>query len=82
MARYVSRNNTISATTLKRRPIGSVVVHHWTLGEARFTRMKGGWLAEREDSVWVSPAEVVSSVSVANEINKAIGCKESWARIY
>ena len=82
MSRYVSRNNTISVASLKRRPKGSVVVHHWTYGEARFTRVEGGWLTEREDSVWVSPAEVVSSVSVANEINKAIGCKESWARIY
>lgn len=82
MARYVSRNNTISVASLKRKPKGSVVVHHWTLGEVRFTRCAGGWLSEREDSVWVSPAVVVSSVSVADEINKAIGCKESWARIY
>lgn len=82
MSRYVSRNNTVSATSLKRKPKGSVVVHHWTLGEVRFTRVEGGWLAEREDSVWVSPAEVVSSVAVAEECNRAIGCKESWARIY
>ncbi len=82
MARYVSSRNTISATTLKRRPIGSVVVHHWTLGEARFTRVEGGWLEEREDSVWVAPAKVVSSVAVANECNRAIGCRESWARVY
>lgn len=82
MARYVSSRNTVSVRTLKRRPIGSVVVHHWTLGEARFTRVEGGWLEEREDSVWVSPAVVVSSASVAEECNKAIGCKESWARIY
>ena len=82
MARYVSRNNTISATCLKRKRIGSVVVHRWSLGEVRFTRVNGGWLAEREDSVWVAPAVVVTSASVADEINKAIGCKESWARIY
>lgn len=82
MARYVSRNNTISATCLKRKPKGSVVVHHWTLGEVRFTRVNGGWLAEREDSVWVSPAVVISSTSVADECNRALGCKESWAKIY
>ena len=80
--RYISRRNTISATCLKRKPKGSVVVHHWTLGEVRFTRCAGGWLAEREDSVWVAPAEVVSSVEVAEECNKTIGCKESWAGIY
>lgn len=82
MSRYVSSRNTISASCLKRKPAGTVIVHHWTLGEARFTRMEGGWLAEREDSVWVAPAEVISSTAVADEINKAIGCKESWARIY
>ncbi len=82
MARYVSQKNPIASNTLKRKGIGSVIVHHWTYGEARFTRVNGGWLCEREDSVWVSPAEVVSSSSVANECNKAIGCKESWACIY
>ena len=82
MAKYVSRRNTISARTLKRKPKGSVVVHHWTYGEVRFTRVEGGWLAEREDSVWVKPAEVVSSAAVAHECNRAIGCRESWARIY
>ncbi len=82
MAKYVSQRNPISATTLKRRPVGSVIVHHWTLGEARFTRVKGGWLEEREDSVWVAPAKVIPSAAVADECNKAIGCKESWACIY
>ena len=78
MARYVSHKNPISANTLKRKPTGSVVVHHWSYGGARFTRVNGGWLAEREDR----PAEVVSSDVVADECNRAIGCKESWARIY
>lgn len=82
MARYVSRVNPVKANALKRKPKGSVVVHHWTYGEARFTRVSGGWLAEREDSVWVKPAEVVSSASVADECNKAVGCKESWAKVY
>ena len=82
MTKYISSRNPISVASLKRRPIGSVVVHHWTYGGTRFTRVKGGWLAEREDSVWVRPAEVVSSADVADECNKAVGCKESWARIY
>lgn len=82
MTRYVSRVNPISVASLKRKPKGSVIVHHWTLGEARFTRVEGGWLEEREDSVWVAPAVIVSSVAVADECNRAIGCKESWARIY
>lgn len=80
--RYISRRNTISVSSLKRKPKGSVVVHHWALGEVRFTRVNGGWLSEREDSVWVAPAEVVSSVAVAEECNRALGCKESWAGIY
>lgn len=82
MARYVSRRNPVSVASLRRRPIGSVVVYHWNYGEIRFTRVRGGWRAEREDSIWVSPVEVVSSVTVANECNKAVGCKESWARVY
>ena len=82
MARYISSKNPVSASALKRKPKGSVVVHHWTLGEVRFARCVGGWRVEREDSVWVWPAVIVSSAKVADEINKAIGCKESWARIY
>lgn len=82
MARYVSRVNPVSVASLKRKSLGTVVVHHWTYGEARFTRVHGGWLYELEDSVWVRPAEVISSADVANVCNRAIGCKESWARIY
>ena len=82
MARYVSCVNPVSANVLKRKPIGNVVVHHWSCGEVRFTRVRGGWLAEREDSVWVSPVKIVSSADVADECNRAIGCRESWARIY
>lgn len=80
--RYVSQKNPISVKALKRKSLGSVVIHHWTLGEVRFTRVNGGWLSERENSVWVSPAEIVSSAAVADECNKAIGCKESWAKVY
>ena len=80
--RYVSRRNPIASNTLKRKSIGNVVVHHWSCGEVRFTRVNGGWLAEREDSVWVRPAVIISSAEVARECNRAIGCKESWACIY
>ena len=82
MARFVSRNNTISASSLKRRSIGSVIRHHngrWE--DVRFTRVTGGWLREREDFAGLSP-EVVSSADVARECNRAVGCKDSWARVY
>ena len=81
MARFVSRNNTISARVLKRKPTGSVVRHHSAWEDVRFTRMAGGWLREREDFAGLSP-EVVSSAAVAAECNRAVGCKESWARVY
>ena len=82
MARFVSRNNTISARTLKRRPLGTVVVHHngrWE--DVRFTRVHGGCKREREDFNGLRP-EVVSSAEVAHECNHAFGCAESWARVY
>ena len=82
MARYISRKNPISVASLKRRPLGSVIVHHWSHGEDRFARCVGGWRRELEDSIWIWPPVIVSSAYVANECNKAIGCKESWARIY
>ena len=82
MAKYISRRSPVSVASLKRKSLGTVVVHHWTYGEVRFTRVRGGWLAEQEDSVWVKPAEVVTSTDVANVCNRALGCKESWARIY
>ena len=82
MARYISRKNPITAASLKRRPLGSVVVHHWSRGEVRFTRTNGGWRVEREDAVWVWPSDIMSSADVADECNKAVGCKESWARVY
>lgn len=83
MARYVSSRNPISATSLKRRPLGSVIRHHienWE--DIKFTRVSGGWLREREDCVWVKPAVIISSADVARECNKAIGDKHSWVRIY
>ena len=73
MAKYVSRVNPVSSSSLKRKPKGSVVLRHWSCGEVRFTRVTGGWM---RDTV------VVSSSSVARECNTAVGCKESWARVY
>ena len=82
MAKYISSRNPISVASLKRRKIGSVVVHHNEWEDTRFTRVSGGWLKEREDFVGIDQAVVVSSANVARECNRAIGCRESWARVY
>ena len=81
MAKFVSRNNTISARSLKRRPLGSVVVRHGGREDVRFTRVSGGWKRERTDVTSERPV-VVSSAAVAAECNSAVGCKESWAKVY
>ena len=81
MAKYVSQKNPIPVAYLKRRGIGSVMVYHNGYEDVRFTRIHGGWCRERTDIKWAK-SEIVSSASVARECNKAIGCKESWARIY
>lgn len=81
MAKYVSRRNPVSTRSLKRRPLGAVVVRHWNSSEVRFTRVNGGWLCSSTDSNWVM-SDVVSSAAVAAECNSAVGCKESWARVY
>ena len=81
MAKYVSRSNPVSVASLKRRALGAVVRHHSAWEDVLFTRVHGGWLREREDFVGLRP-EVVSSVAVARECNGAVGCKESWARVY
>ena len=82
MAKFVSRNNTISARALKRRPCGAVVRHHnGRYEDVRFTRVVGGWLREREDFAGLRP-EVVTSAAVADECNSAMGCRESWAKVY
>ena len=80
MAKYVSRRNPVSVASLKRRPYGSVVVRHG-YEDVRFTRVEGGWKRERTDFSGLSP-EVVSSATVANECNHAVGCRECWARVY
>ena len=82
MAKFISQKNPIAASALKRRPIGSVIVKHWSREEVRLVRCCGGWRVEREDTVWVWPPVILSSADVARECNSAIGCKESWARIY
>lgn len=81
MAKYISRSSPVSVASLKRRSIGAVVVHHSAYEDVRFTRVHGGWKRERTDFVGLS-TEVVTSVQVANVCNRALGCKESWARIY
>ena len=82
MTKFISRRNPVSASSLKRKSIGTVVRHHngrWE--DVRFTRVAGGWKRERTDFTGLSPV-VVSSVAVADECNSAIGCRESWARVY
>ena len=81
MARFVSRNNQVSARTLKRRELGAVVRRHSAWEDVCFTRVHGGWRREREDFSGLRP-EVVSSADVARECNTAVGCKESWAKVY
>ena len=81
MAKFVSRNNTISARALKRRPCGAVVRHHNKWEDVLFTRVKGGWLRSRTDVTSERP-EVVTSAAVADECNHAFGCRDSWAKVY
>ena len=81
MAKYVSRRNTISARSLKRHELGAVVRHHNAREDVRFTRVVGGWLRAREDVTSERPV-VVTSAAVAAECNTAVGCRESWAKVY
>ena len=82
MAKFVSSRNPILANTLKRKPLGALVVrHHGNWEDVRFTRVEGGWLRLRVD-VTSEDATIVTSAAVANECNTAVGCKESWARVY
>ena len=80
MAKYVSRVNPVSVRSLKRRPVGAVVLRHG-YEDVKFTRVHGGWLREREDVTSERP-ELVTSAAVARECNSAVGCKESWAKVY
>ena len=76
MARYISRKAPVSVGALKRKPLGATVVRHGG-GDVWFTRVNGGWLRVTSERT-----EVVSSAAVADECNGAVGCKESWARVY
>ena len=79
--KFISCRNSISSSALKRRSIGTVVVHHCGSEDFRFVRVHGGWRRERVDFVGLRPT-VVTSAAVAAECNSAVGCKESWARVY
>ena len=81
MAKFISSRNPISAGTLKRKPIGAVVTRHGGREDVKFTRVLGGWIRVRTD-ITSEKQTVVSSADVANECNTAVGCKESWARVY
>ena len=81
MAKFVSHRNPISVGALKRKQLGSVVIHHYWEEDIKFTRVVGGWLRSRTD-ITSETLKVVSSAAVANECNAAVGCKESWAKVY
>lgn len=81
MAKFISRKNPVSVRSLKRRELGVVVVRHGGREDVRFERVHGGWLRERTDFAGLSPV-VVSSADVARECNSAIGCAQSWAKVY
>ena len=81
MSKFVSVRNPVSARSLKRKALGTVVVHHNVNEDVCFTRVNGGWKRERTDFVGLSPV-VVSSVAVARECNSAVGCADSWAKVY
>ena len=80
MAKFVSHRNPVSIASLKRKPLGSVVRRHG-YEDVLFIRVHGGWLRSREDFVGLRP-EVVSSTAVADECNGAVGCSDSWAKVY
>ena len=81
MARFVSSSNPVSARTLKRKSVGSVVLRSSAWEDVRFTRVVGGWLRSRMDVTSERPT-VVTSATVADECNTAMGCRESWAKVY
>ena len=81
MAKFVSRRAPVSVASLKRRWNGAVVLLHSPWEDVKFSRVHGGWRRSRTDVTSERPV-VVSSVVVARECNTAVGCKESWARVY
>lgn len=78
---FVSSRNSVTGRALKRRPLGAVIVRHSRWEDVRFTRVVGGWCRERVDVTSENPT-VVTSAAVAAECNKAVGCMDSWARVY
>ena len=80
MAKFVSEHNPVNAHALKRKETGSVVIRHGGRENVKFTRIAGGWRRQRMD-VSETPT-VVSSAAVAKECNTAVGCRDSWARVY
>ena len=81
MARFISSCNPVSSKALKRKSLGAVVRRHGGREDVKFTRVSGGWRRERTDVTSETPS-IVTSSDVANECNTAMGCKESWARVY
>ena len=81
MAKFVSSMNTVSVASLKRKSLGTVAVHHNAREDVKFTRVHGGWRRERTDFTGLRP-EVVTAAAVAAECNSAMGCSESWAKVY
>ena len=81
MAKFVSRSNPVSVRSLKRKSVGAVVRRHSAWEDTKFVRVVGGWKREREDFAGLR-SEVVSSAAVADECNSAMGCAESWAKVY
>ena len=80
MAKFVSSKAPVSARALKRRSVGAVVRRRG-YEDVKFTRVKGGWLREREDFAGLRP-ELVASAAVAAECNRSVGCADSWAKVY
>jgi len=79
---FISRRNPVSPSSLKRKPLGTVIRHHngsWE--DVEFTRTHGGWTRVRTDVFGDRPV-IVTSAAVAAECNMAFGCRQSWAEIY
>lgn len=81
MAKFVSSHNPISSHAIKSKETGSIVIRHGGRENVKFTRVHGGWIRSRMDVTSERPY-VVSSTTVAAECNTAMGCRESWARVY
>ena len=81
MTKFVSQKNPVSVASLKRKPLGAVVVRMSGYEDVKFVRVSGGWKRQRIDVTGEKPT-VVTSADVARECNTAMGCRESWAKVY